>query len=162
VIIETQGLRKKFWRHDAVQDVNLAVPEGATCALVGANGAGKTTLMRMLVNILAPDSGSAQVLGVDSRRLAPTDFFRIGYVSENQVLPERLAVLRLPSCALSRLGRSVRARTALEFRTAASARTGQALTWHAHEGDDRRCTVFPSEAADPRRAAERTRSPGAR
>jgi len=92
VIIETQGLTKRFRRHDAVQAVNLAVPEGATCALVGANGAGKTTLMRMLVNILAPDSGSAQVLGVDSRRLAPTDFFRIGYVSENQELPERLGV----------------------------------------------------------------------
>lgn len=92
MIIETQGLTKKFRRHDAVQAVNLAVPEGATCALVGANGAGKTTLMRMLVNILEPDSGSAQVLGVDSRRLAPTDFFRIGYVSENQELPERLCV----------------------------------------------------------------------
>ena len=92
MIIETRGLTKKFWRHDAVQELNLAVPEGATCALVGANGAGKTTLMRMLVNILKPDSGSAQVLGVDSRRLAPADFFRIGYVSENQKLPDRLSV----------------------------------------------------------------------
>jgi ABC-2 type transport system ATP-binding protein len=92
VIIETQGLTKKFWRHDAVQEVCLAVPEGATCALVGANGAGKTTLLRMLVNILKPDGGSAQVLGVDSRRLAPGDFLRIGYVSENQELPDRLSI----------------------------------------------------------------------
>jgi ABC-2 type transport system ATP-binding protein len=92
VIIETQGLTKKFWRHEAVQDLSLAVPEGAVCALVGANGAGKTTLMRMLVNILRPDSGSAQVLGVDSRRLAPADFLRIGYVAESQELPDRLSV----------------------------------------------------------------------
>jgi ABC-2 type transport system ATP-binding protein len=92
VIIETRGLTKKFWRHNAVQGVSLAVPEGAVCALVGANGAGKTTLMRMLVNILKPDSGSAQVLGVDSRRLAPADFCRIGYVAESQELPERLSV----------------------------------------------------------------------
>jgi ABC-2 type transport system ATP-binding protein len=92
VIIETQGLTKKFWRHDAVQGVSLTVPEGAVCALVGANGAGKTTLMRMLVNILKPDSGSAQVLGVDSRRLAPADLLRIGYVSESQELPSRLSV----------------------------------------------------------------------
>jgi ABC-2 type transport system ATP-binding protein len=92
VIIQTKGLTKKFWRHDAVQGLNLAVPEGATCALVGANGAGKTTLMRMLVNLLAPDSGSAHVLGVESRRLAPADFCHIGYVAETQELPDRLSV----------------------------------------------------------------------
>ncbi|HTQ36706.1 MAG TPA: ABC transporter ATP-binding protein [Steroidobacteraceae bacterium] len=92
MIIETRSLTKKFWRHDAVRGLSLAVPEGAVCALVGANGAGKTTLMRMLVNILKPDSGSAQVLGVDSRHLAPADFLRIGYVSENQELPDRLSV----------------------------------------------------------------------
>lgn len=92
MIIETHGLTKKFWRHDAVQELDLAVPEGATCALVGANGAGKTTLLRMLVNNLRPDGGSAQVLGVDSRRLAPADFTRIGYVSEGQQLPGRLSL----------------------------------------------------------------------
>jgi ABC-2 type transport system ATP-binding protein len=92
VIIETRGLTKKFWRHEAVNGLDLSVPEGSTFALVGANGAGKTTLMRMLVNLLAPDSGSARVLGLDSRRLVPADFFRIGYVSESQQLPERLSV----------------------------------------------------------------------
>lgn len=92
MIIETRGLTKKFWRHEAVQELNLEVPEGAICALVGANGAGKTTLMRMLVNILEPDSGSAKVLGVDSRRLTPTNYLDIGYVSESQRLPDRLSV----------------------------------------------------------------------
>jgi ABC-2 type transport system ATP-binding protein len=92
VIIETHGLTKKFWRHEAVQGFSLAVPEGAVCALVGANGAGKTTLLRMLVNLIAPDNGSAQVLGVDSRRLAPADYLRIGYVAESQELPNRLSV----------------------------------------------------------------------
>ncbi len=92
MIIETQGLTKNFFRHGAVQDVNLSVPEGATCALIGANGAGKTTTMRMLVNILAPDRGSARVLGVDSRRLRAEDRLRIAFLSENQELPERLGV----------------------------------------------------------------------
>jgi ABC-2 type transport system ATP-binding protein len=92
VIINTQDLARKFWRHDAVRGVSLAVPEGAICALVGANGAGKSTLMRMLVNLLRPDSGRAQVLGVDSNRLGPADFQRIGYLSENQELPDRLSV----------------------------------------------------------------------
>jgi len=92
MIIETENLTKKFRRHDAVEGVNLSVPEGATCALVGANGAGKTTTMRMLVDILAPDRGTARVLGIDSRQLKPQDRLRIGYLTENQTLPERLSV----------------------------------------------------------------------
>jgi ABC-2 type transport system ATP-binding protein len=61
-------------------------------ALIGANGAGKTTTLRMLVNILRPESGRATVLGVDSRRLTHREFARIGYVSENQELPAGLTV----------------------------------------------------------------------
>ncbi|HEV2702639.1 MAG TPA: ATP-binding cassette domain-containing protein [Steroidobacteraceae bacterium] len=92
MIIQAENLTKKFWRHDAVHGVNLSVPEGATFALIGANGAGKTTTMRMLVDILAPDQGSARVLGVDSRHLKPHDRLRIGYLSENQDLPDRLSI----------------------------------------------------------------------
>lgn len=92
MIIETEGISKTFRRHDAVQHVSLAVPNGAVYALVGENGAGKTTTLRMLVNILTPDRGIARVLGVDSRRLARREFLRLGYVSENQTLPDRLTV----------------------------------------------------------------------
>lgn len=92
MIIETEGISKTFRRHDAVRHVSLSVPEGSVYALVGENGAGKTTTLRMLVNILTPDRGSARVLGVDSRRLARPEFLRLGYVSENQTLPDRLTV----------------------------------------------------------------------
>jgi ABC-2 type transport system ATP-binding protein len=92
MIIETENLTKRFRGQGGIQGVSLSVPEGATCALIGANGAGKTTLMRMLVNILAPDRGSAHVLGTDSRRLNSADRLRIGYVTENQELPDRLSV----------------------------------------------------------------------
>lgn len=92
MIIQTEDLQKRFRRHSAVNGITLSVPHGATLALVGANGVGKTTLLRLLVNILRPDGGSARVLGVDSRSLAPADFQRIGYVSENQRVPERLTV----------------------------------------------------------------------
>lgn len=92
MILETENLTKRFWRHEAVHGVSLSVPEGAIYALIGANGAGKTTTLRMLVNILAPDCGSARVLGIDSRRLKPEDRLHIGYVAENQKLPDRLTV----------------------------------------------------------------------
>ncbi len=92
MIIETENLTKKFWRHEAVLGVNLTVTQGAICALVGANGAGKTTLMRVLVDILGPDGGSARVMGIDSRRLTSRDRLRIGYLTESQKLPDRLSV----------------------------------------------------------------------
>lgn len=92
MIIETENLTKRFRRHEAVHGVTLNVPKGAMFALIGANGAGKTTTLRMLVNILRPDRGAARVLGVDSTNLTHHDFLRIGYVSENQKLPDRLTV----------------------------------------------------------------------
>jgi len=54
-----------------------------------ANGAGKTTMIKLLMNILRPTAGGAEVLGVDTQRLAGEVFNRIGYVSENQEMPMR-------------------------------------------------------------------------
>jgi ABC-2 type transport system ATP-binding protein len=92
MIVETRGLTKKFGRLEAVEDLDLRVPEGSVFALIGSNGAGKTTAIRLLMNILRADRGEAHVLGTPSYRLAPADFQRIGYVSESQKLPERLSL----------------------------------------------------------------------
>jgi len=92
VIIQSEGLNKKFRGHDALRGISLAVPEGNIYALIGANGAGKTTTIKTLLNLLAPTSGRAEVLGIDTRQLSARDFARIGYVSENQELPLRLSV----------------------------------------------------------------------
>jgi ABC-2 type transport system ATP-binding protein len=92
VIIQSESLNKSFRRHAALRGVSLAVPEGSIYALIGENGAGKTTTIKMLLNLLTPTSGRAEVLGVDSRRLAPPEYAQIGYVSENQVLPRRLTL----------------------------------------------------------------------
>ncbi|OGT69977.1 MAG: hypothetical protein A3H44_14715 [Gammaproteobacteria bacterium RIFCSPLOWO2_02_FULL_57_10] len=92
MIIETTNLGKHYGKVQVVRDLSLQVPEGAAFALVGTNGAGKTSTMRMLLNIIQPDTGTAIVLGRDSRSLQPQDFQQIGYVSESQVLPERLTI----------------------------------------------------------------------
>lgn len=86
-IIETQGLTRRYGRQEAVLDLDLVLPAGGVTALLGANGAGKSTTIKLLMNLLAPTRGAARVLGVDSRRLGPAEFRRIGYVSENQELP---------------------------------------------------------------------------
>jgi ABC-2 type transport system ATP-binding protein len=90
--IRTENLVKKFRRVEALNGLNLDVPEGAVYALVGPNGAGKTTAIKILMNIFGPTSGRAEVLGVESARIAGRAFTSIGYVSENQELPEWMRV----------------------------------------------------------------------
>jgi ABC-2 type transport system ATP-binding protein len=86
--IETFDLTRRFRRNEAVHGLNLKVPAGSIFALLGPNGAGKTTTLKMLMNLVRATRGRADVLGVDSRRLGPRELQRIGYVSENQRLPE--------------------------------------------------------------------------
>jgi ABC-2 type transport system ATP-binding protein len=65
--IEATGLEKSFGPTRAVAGIDLAVPEGAIYGVLGPNGAGKTTVIRMLATLIAPDAGSARVLGHDVR-----------------------------------------------------------------------------------------------
>ena len=91
-MIVANNIWKKFGRHEALRGLSCSVPEGSAYALIGANGAGKTTTIRILLNILEPERGHATVLGVDSRRISPHELSQIGYVSENQDMPEQLTV----------------------------------------------------------------------
>lgn len=90
--LRTHDLTKTFRRVVAVAGVNLEVPEGGIYALVGPNGAGKTTIIKVMMNIVRATSGRAEVLGGDSSRLSGRAFEKIGYVSENQGLPEWMRV----------------------------------------------------------------------
>jgi ABC-2 type transport system ATP-binding protein len=63
--IEATGLARSFGSTRAVDGIDLAVPEGAIYGVLGPNGAGKTTVIRMLATLIAPDAGSARVLGHD-------------------------------------------------------------------------------------------------
>lgn len=91
-ILRTIDLSKRFGGTVALDRLNLDVPEGSVYALIGANGAGKTTAIKILMNIVRGTSGAAETLGVDSRKLSPREFQQIGYVSENQEMPEWMTV----------------------------------------------------------------------
>jgi ABC-2 type transport system ATP-binding protein len=91
-MIRVNDLWKQFRRHDALRGLTFSVAEGSAFALIGANGAGKTTTIKVLMNIIEPSRGKAEVMGVDSRSISPRELCRIGYVSESQDLPERLTV----------------------------------------------------------------------
>jgi ABC-2 type transport system ATP-binding protein len=86
------NLMKRYRAALVLDGLDLEVPEGSVFGLVGPNGAGKTTTIKILMNILKADSGCAQVMGIDSRLLGPRQFEQIGYVSENQDLPDWMTV----------------------------------------------------------------------
>jgi ABC-2 type transport system ATP-binding protein len=94
-LLATENLAKRFRGLEALHSLTLDVPEGAVFALVGPNGAGKSTAIKTVMNILQPTAGRAEILGVDSRRLGPEQLAQIGYVSENQQLPEWMSVQQL-------------------------------------------------------------------
>jgi ABC-2 type transport system ATP-binding protein len=90
--IVCEGLSKKYRRAEALQGLDLQVPEGSIYGLVGPSGAGKTTAIKTMMNIVKPSGGRAVILGTDSRRLGPAEFAQIGYVSENQKMPDWMTV----------------------------------------------------------------------
>jgi sodium transport system ATP-binding protein len=94
-VIEVKALRKTF--HDrkkgdipAVKDVSFTCPPGQVFGLLGRNGAGKTTTLRMLATILSPTSGTATVGGYDIVEKPAEVRRRIGYLSGDTKLYDRL------------------------------------------------------------------------
>jgi ABC-2 type transport system ATP-binding protein len=66
--ILTEGLSKSFGTQAAVSELSLKIQPGAVYGFLGRNGAGKTTTMRMLLGLVRPTKGSAQVLGLDPEK----------------------------------------------------------------------------------------------
>ena len=91
-LICATGLVKRFRSVRVLDGLNLSVPEGSIFGLAGPNGAGKTTTIKILMNILHANAGRASILGIDSRALGPKSLAEIGYVSENQEMPEWMTV----------------------------------------------------------------------
>ncbi|MDC1435804.1 ATP-binding cassette domain-containing protein [Gammaproteobacteria bacterium] len=88
--LEVRQLNKTFGHLHAVKDVSFKIPEGAIFGLIGRNGAGKTTTIRMMMDIIGPDSGEILVdgkaVGNDFRR-------RISYLPEERGLYKKMKVM---------------------------------------------------------------------
>jgi ABC-2 type transport system ATP-binding protein len=88
--ISLTAVRKSFDTIVAVDDVSLDVHRGEVFGLLGPNGAGKTTLIRMMMDIIRPDSGRVYIFG---HQLTAKDKERIGYLPEERGLYVRQKVL---------------------------------------------------------------------
>jgi ABC-2 type transport system ATP-binding protein len=84
-----RSVTKRFGDFTAVSDLSLAARPGRIFGLLGPNGAGKTTTIRMIVNILAPDSGQVELFGAP---ITPTVQDRIGYLPEERGLYKKMKV----------------------------------------------------------------------
>jgi ABC-2 type transport system ATP-binding protein len=78
--IETHGLTKLYGPIRAVVDLNLVVPSGTIFGFLGPNGAGKTTTIRMLLDLIRPTAGRAEILGLDCQRRSLAVKRHIGYL----------------------------------------------------------------------------------
>jgi ABC-2 type transport system ATP-binding protein len=90
--VVTRALRKEFGSRVAVDSLDLTINRGEVFGLLGPNGSGKTTTIRMLCALMAPTSGSAEVVGLDVVREGERVRERIGYMSQRYGLYDDLTV----------------------------------------------------------------------
>jgi len=88
-ILIAKDIVKQYGNHTALNHVNIEIIEGSIFGLLGPNGAGKTTLMRIINQIIAPDSGT---LIFDGKPLKREDIAKIGYLPEERGLYKKMKV----------------------------------------------------------------------
>jgi ABC-2 type transport system ATP-binding protein len=88
--VEVNHVAKSFADKVAVDNLSFSVAQGEMFGLIGPNGAGKTTTIRMIMDILRPDSGEVNILG---EKLNEATKNRLGYLPEERGLYKKLKVL---------------------------------------------------------------------
>lgn len=79
-IIHLAGLTKDYGDGHGIFDLDLEVSPGEVFGLIGANGAGKTTVIRLIMDLIRTDSGTARVFGLDAHRDSIAIKRRVGYL----------------------------------------------------------------------------------
>jgi ABC-2 type transport system ATP-binding protein len=83
LIIEAEGLTKRYGTQIAVNNLTLQIKEGEVFGFLGPNGAGKTTTLLMFLGLTEPTSGKVRVIGFDSTREPLRVKEKVGYLPEN-------------------------------------------------------------------------------
>jgi ABC-2 type transport system ATP-binding protein len=83
IIIEAEGLTKKYGTQTAVNNLALQIREGEVFGFLGPNGAGKTTTLLMFLGLTEPTSGEVRIIGFDPAREPLRVKEKVGYLPEN-------------------------------------------------------------------------------
>ena len=83
LVIQTRSLTKTYKDVKALQNLDLQVPRNSICGFLGPNGAGKSTTIKLLLGLIRPTSGSADVFGLDSVRESIAIRQRVGYLAQD-------------------------------------------------------------------------------
>jgi len=83
LVIRTHGLTKTYKGANALQNLDLQVPQNTICGFLGPNGAGKSTTIKLLLGLTRPTSGSAEVFGLNSVRDSVAIRQRVGYLAQD-------------------------------------------------------------------------------
>ena len=167
MLLETISLTKRFGGVVAVNEVDLAVPEGQVFGLIGPNGAGKTTLIDLISGHFRADDGAIRFAGADVTRLRPHQLARCGIARTFQAIRLFKGLTVLENVLV---GRYVRSRSdvlasLVPFRDGAAAERARsrailerfglgaradALAGELSYGDQRRLEIARALAAEPR------------
>ncbi|MEP6492400.1 MAG: ATP-binding cassette domain-containing protein [bacterium] len=91
--IDIRNVVKRYEEHVAVRDLSLQVPRGSVYGLLGPNGAGKTTTIRMILDIILPDSGTITLFGKPNTSAGVLN--NVGYLPEERGLYKKMQVKRM-------------------------------------------------------------------
>ena len=82
IVVEADGLTKKFGEFTAAKDVSFAINRGQIFGLLGPNGAGKSTIFKMMCGLLRPTAGQGRVAGLDLQKASGQARSRLGYMAQ--------------------------------------------------------------------------------
>jgi len=88
-IVEVKNVSKQFGKLKAVNDISFSIEKGKVYGVLGPNGAGKTTTIRMIMNIIIPDSGEINIMGESNLKKIN---HKIGYLPEERGLYRKMKV----------------------------------------------------------------------
>ncbi|WP_026556716.1 ABC transporter ATP-binding protein [Arthrobacter sp. 35W] len=104
------GISRRFGEVRAIEHMDFTAPAGAVTALIGPNGAGKTTLLLILASLLAPDTGTVRIMGIDPAEHPTAARMRVGWMPDTLGVWESLTareilrimgrLYRMPAAAL--------------------------------------------------------------
>ena len=84
MIINVQGLKKRYHQQDVLKNISFQIEEPKIVALVGPNGSGKTTMLNCIMNLLPFQEGEVTILGKNYKD--PSLFYDVSYLQDNRVL----------------------------------------------------------------------------